>query len=65
MPVRIDPVTRKVVGTVQMYENIYSSVPDGKARWNATRLWDDCCNTKEKNTRVDLRWSVTLQAPGT
>ncbi len=46
-PVRIDPVTRKVVGTVRLYENLYFSTPDGKARWYATRPWDDYRDAKE------------------
>ncbi len=62
---RIDPVTRRVVGAVQMYENLYFSAPDGKACWYVIRPWDDCCDTKGKNIRIDLRWLVTLQAPGT
>lgn len=65
MPVRIDPVTHKVVGTVQMYENIYFSMPDSNPHWYVTRPWNDYRDTKEKNARVDLRRLVTLQAPGT
>jgi hypothetical protein len=58
-------VTHKVVGTVQMYKNIYFSMLDSKPYWYVTRPWNDCRNTKEKNAWVDLRRLVTLQAPGT
>lgn len=47
VPVRVDPVTRKVVGTVRLYENLRFSAPEGKARWYATREWDDYRAAKE------------------
>ncbi len=40
-------------------------MPDSKPYWYVIRPWNDYCNIKEKDARVDLRRLVILQAPGT